>query len=194
MARWTKAVIGGVLLCLLFQTLGFAGSSEGIRQRVVRLHVLAHDDSDAEQALKLQVRDVVSETATSILGDALSREEVMAVLQENLSVLQAAAQHCVYEAGYAHTVQVELTSMYFTTRTYENGTYPAGVYDALRVTIGNGNGRNWWCVLYPPLCVSAAMDAPAAEDVLTQGQCAVVNTPSYAVRFKVVEWWEQLFR
>ncbi len=193
MARWTKAVIGGVLLCLLLQVLGFAGSSEGIRQRVVRLHVLAHDDSETEQALKLQVRDVVSEAAASVLENVTDRDEVLATLQKALPVLQAAAQQCVCEAGYTHAVRVELTSMYFTTRTYESGTYPAGVYDALRVTIGNGNGRNWWCVLYPPLCVSAATNAPTAEDVLTQGQCAVVNTPSYAVRFKVLEWWEQLF-
>ena len=193
MARWTKAVIGGLLLCMLFQTLGFAGSSEGIRQRVVRLHVLAHDDSEAEQALKLRVRDVVSETASSIVGGTTDRDTALLLLQENISALQTAAQHCVYESGCSHAVEVELTSMYFTTRTYENGTYPAGVYDALRVTIGSGNGRNWWCVLYPPLCVSAATGAPTAEDVLTQGQCAVVNTPSYAVRFKVVEWWERLF-
>lgn len=193
MRRWVKALLGGVVLCLLVSLLCFAGSSAGIRERVVRLHVLAHDDSDAEQALKLRVRDAVSAEATRLVGQAVSREEVVAALNEGLSTIQSTAQTCVAEAGYDHAVQVELTDMYFTTRVYESGTYPAGVYEALRVTIGDGAGRNWWCVLYPPLCVSAAMDAPTAEDVLTEGQCRVVSTPSYAVRFKVVEWWEQLF-
>lgn len=185
-------MVGGVVLCLLLQVLGFAGSSEGIRERVVRLHVLAHDDSEEEQALKLLVRDAVSAEATRLVGEAATRDEVVSRLREGLPQLQAAGQRCVCEAGYAHAVRAELTDMYFTTRTYDSGTYPAGVYEAVRVTIGDGAGRNWWCVLYPPLCVSAAMAAPTAEEVLTDGQCAVVNTPPYAVRFKLVEWWESL--
>ena len=192
MKRWIKAITGGLVLCLLFQVCGFAGSSEGIRQRVVRLHVLAHSDSAEEQALKLQVRDAVSAEATVLLRGVQGREEVLVRLEEVLPQLQAVAQQCVTDAGYTHEVTAELAKTYFTTRVYEGGTYPAGVYDALRLTIGDGAGRNWWCVLYPPLCVSAAMEAPTAEEVLTDGQRAVVQTPSYAVRFKLVEWWEAL--
>ena len=194
MKRWTKAIAGGLILCLLLQVLGFAGSSAGIRERVIRLHVLAHDDSDAEQALKLKVRDAVSETAAALVGGVTDREEALRRLRDGLPQLEAAGQACVREAGYAHAVRAELTEMYFTTRAYDEGTYPAGVYDALRITIGDGAGRNWWCVLYPPLCVSAAMKSPTAEDVLTKNQRRVVSTPRYAVRFKVVEWWESLFR
>ena len=194
MKRWTKAIAGGLILCLLLQVLGFAGSSAGIRERVIRLHVLAHDDSDAEQALKLKVRDAVSETAAALVGGVTDREEALRRLRDGLPQLEAAGQACVREAGYAHAVRAELTEMYFTTRAYDEGTYPAGVYDALRITIGDGAGRNWWCVLYPPLCVSAAMKSPTAEDVLTKNQRRVVPTPRYAVRFMVVEWWESLFR
>ncbi len=193
MKRWTRAVIGGIVLCLLVQVLGFAGNSEGIRQRVVRLHVLAHDDSDAEQALKLQVRDAVSDEATRLLDGVTDRSAMLGALQSGLPQLQAVAQQCVYDAGYAHSVSAELTDEYFTTREYDSGTYPAGVYDALRIVIGDGAGRNWWCVLYPPLCVSAAVDAPTAEEVLTDSQMAVVESPRYEVRFKLVEWWESLF-
>ncbi len=192
MKRWVKAITGGLALCVLLQVCGFAGSSEGIRQRVVRLHVLAHSDSAEEQALKLQVRDAVSAEATVLLSGIQGREAVLERLEDVLPRLQAVAQQCVTDAGYTHTVTAELAKTYFTTRVYESGTYPAGVYDALRLTIGDGAGRNWWCVLYPPLCVSAAMEAPTAEEVLTDGQRAVVQTPSYAVRFKLVEWWEAL--
>ena len=194
MKRWTKALAGGLVLCLLLQVLGFAGSSAGIRERVVRLHVLAHDDSDAEQALKLKVRDAVSEAAATLVGDVTDRGEVLARLRDGLTKIEAAGQACVYAEGYEHMVRAELTEMYFTTREYDVGTYPAGVYDALRVTIGDGAGRNWWCVLYPPLCVSVAMKAPTAENVLTKSQRKVVSTPRYAVRFKIVEWWESLFK
>lgn len=194
MKRWTKALAGGLVLCLLLQVLGFAGSSAGIRDRVVRLHVLAHDNSDAEQALKLKVRDAVSEAAATLIGDATNRDDVLTRLRDGLAQIEAAGQACVNAEGYAHAVRAELAEMYFTTREYDVGTYPAGVYDALRVTIGDGAGRNWWCVVYPPLCVSAAMKAPTAEDVLTKGQRKVVSTPRYAVRFKIVEWWESLFK
>ena len=123
MKRWMKAVLGGAVLCLLVSVLCFAGSSAGIRDRVVRLHVLAHDDSDAEQALKLQVRDAVSAEAARLVGDADGREEVLARLREGLPAIQAAAQAQVTQAGYDHAVRAELTEMYFTTRTYEEGTH-----------------------------------------------------------------------
>ena len=194
MKRWTKAIAGGLILCLLLQVLGFAGSSAGIRERVIRLHVLAHDDSDDEQALKLKVRDAVSETASALVGGVPDRADALCRLRAGLPQLEAAGHACVREAGYAHAVRAELTEMYFTARAYDEGTYPAGVYDALRITIGDGAGRNWWCGLYPPLCVAAAMKSPTAEDVLTKNQRRGVSTPRYAVRFKVVEWGESLFR
>lgn len=193
MKRWVKILAGGAVVCLFVQLCGFAGNSEGIRERVVRLHVLAHSDSEEEQALKLKVRDAVAQEAAVLVGNETQRETVLACLRDNLPQLQETAQRCVNEAGAAHEVKAELTAMYFTTREYDSGTYPAGVYDALRITIGDGAGRNWWCVLYPPLCVAAASEAPTAEEVLTEGQLAVVNTPKYAVRFKLVEWWERLF-
>ncbi len=192
MKRWVRVLCGVLAVCLVSSCLAFAGASEGIRRRVVRLHVLAHDDSEAEQALKLRVRDTVSDTVTALLGEERERDDVLARLREILPAVEAAAQQCVYDAGYAHPVRAELTDMYFTTREYDSGTYPAGVYEALRITIGDGAGRNWWCVLYPPLCVSAAMQAPTADEVLTEGQQAVIATSKYAVRFKLVEWWERV--
>lgn len=193
MARWVRALLGGVVLCVLVQALGFAGCCEGIRQRVVRLHVLAHSNSEADQALKLQVRDAVTAAAEGLLSGDETRTQALETLQAALPALQEAAQAQVYAAGQTYPVTVQLTKTAFTTRTYEDITLPAGVYDALQVTIGDGAGRNWWCVVYPPLCVSAAVDADALDAVLTEGQQTVTRTPRYAVRFKVVEWWYALF-
>lgn len=193
MTRWLRAATGGVILCLLMQLLGFAAACEGLRAATVRLHVLAHSDSEADQALKLQVRDTVTAEAARLLADTDTHDEALAVLASSLPRLTAAAQQTVYAAGYTYPVRAELTEMYFTTRTYDSGTFPAGMYDALRISIGDAAGRNWWCVVYPPLCVSAATKPVRPDAVLTDRQTKVTKTPQYAVRFKLVEWFTSLF-
>ncbi len=189
MTRWLRAVTGGVVISLLVSWLGFAGACEGLRECTVRLHVLANSDSDEDQALKLRVRDTVTEVAAALLGECDSQAQALATLETALPSLIEAAQQTVYESGYTYPVTAELTEAYFTTRTYDSGTFPAGVYDTLRIRIGAARGRNWWCVVYPPLCVGAAIDRPAAT--LPQRQTAVTQTSRYAVRFKLVEWWNR---
>lgn len=193
MTRWLRAATGGVILCLLMQLLGFVGACEELRDSTVRLHVLAHSDSDADQALKLKVRDAVTAAAADLLADTDSHDEALAVLEASLPTLTATAQQTVYAAGYTYPVRAELTEMYFTTREYDSGTFPAGTYDALRVSIGDAKGRNWWCVVYPPLCVSAATKPDTTATPLTDRQTKVTKTPKYAVRFKFVEWLTSLF-
>ncbi|MBR2338998.1 MAG: stage II sporulation protein R [Clostridia bacterium] len=193
MSRWLKAITGGLLLTLLFQFCGFAGNCDAIRTGVVRVHILAHSDSAEDQALKLKVRDAVTAAGADVLDGT---EDVTAARQKlgaALPALCAAAQQCVYENGYPYEVRGELTNMYFTTRTYDSGTFPAGYYDAVRFTIGAGEGRNWWCVMYPPLCVSAAADPDTLSDTFTDAQTDMIeNSGRYEVRFKLVEWWERL--
>ena len=114
--------------------------------------------------------------------------------EEALEKIQAIAEQTVAKAGYTYPVKVELTRMYFTTRQYGDVTLPAGTYDAIRVTLGEGKGQNWWCVVYPPLCVGAATEGVQGLD---NRQQAFVNGGDYAVRFKVVEWLEsflEIFR
>lgn len=189
MSRWIKALTGGLLLTLFMQFCGFAGTCSQIRQDVLRVHILANSDSEADQALKLNVRDAVLGAGEGLLDGITSREEAKVRLQQALPTLQAAAQRCVYDNGYDYPVQVQTVNMYFTTRSYESDTYPAGYYDAVRFTIGDGVGKNWWCVLYPPLCVSAAVD----KSTLSDSQTAVIqNGQRYQVRFKVLEWIEEL--
>lgn len=194
MTRWLRAVTGGVMVCFLMNLLGFAGACEGLRGETVRLHVLANSDSAADQALKLEVRDAVTATAAALLTDVTTHDEALAVLASSLPLLTDTARQCVTDAGYTYPVRAEIISMYFTTRTYDSGTFPAGVYDTLRISIGEAAGRNWWCVVYPPLCVSAASKPADPDAVLTDRQVKVTKTPSYAVRFKLVEWFTALFQ
>lgn len=185
--RMIKAICGGLALCLLLSVGGVYGQVTAVQQEVVRLHVLANSDSTADQTLKLQVRDAVTAAAAQWTADSPAAARTQA--REALPHLQAVAQDTLRQAGCDDAVQVEFTQMYFTTRQYGDTTLPAGMYDAVRVTIGAGKGQNWWCVMYPPLCVGGA----TGRDTLSP----VTNNPPHVLRFKVVEWIEsflQLFR
>ena len=191
MNRWIRALVGGLILSLCLSLCGFEGRCDDLRSRVLRLHILANSDSEADQALKLKVRDAVVEASAGWLDGVETAADAEAVLDARLSELTAVAKDTVRQAGYDYPVTAERCEMYFTTRQYGSVTLPAGRYRAVRFIIGEGAGHNWWCVLFPPLCVSAATEAATTADVLTQEEDAIVTEPGrYAVRLKIVEWWE----
>lgn len=166
---------------------------DNIRESVLRLHVLANSDDEADQNLKLKVRDRLLEVSNEIYSNAKTREDAIESTESNLALLQSEAQKVVIANGYNYPVSVELEDTYFTTRTYDNITLPAGEYKALRVIIGEGAGHNWWCVMFPPLCISAASDNEAQlDDVLTDEQMEFVQGTQYEARFKCVEWYEEI--
>ena len=192
--HFLKALACGLVACVLLSMGRFTAVCGEIRSEVVRLHVLANSDSEADQALKLKVRDAVLAAADGLLDGVTDPAAAVERVSAQLPHLKAAAAACIEEHGYSYPVNVELTEMYFTTRTYDAGTLPAGRYQALRVTIGEGAGHNWWCVVYPPLCLSAAAEPTRLNDVLDEQACEVVEQPErYEVRFKVVEWLEEWF-
>ena len=189
-----RALTMGLVAATLLTFGRFTAVCGEIRSEVVRLHVLANSDSDEDQALKLRVRVAVLAAADGMLDGVDSTDAALQTMQTQLPRLRAAAQECVVQNGYDYPVSVEVCEMYFTTRTYDAGTLPAGRYNALRVTIGEGAGHNWWCVVYPPLCLSAAGRPAQLEDVLDEEACeAVEHAERYEVRFKVVEWLEEWF-
>lgn len=167
-----------------------------LADRVVRLHVLANSDSEEDQALKLLVRDRVLARATELLTEAGSREEAESLLRAELPELEELAARELRANGCGYSVTAELTATEFPTREYDGFTLPAGEYLALRVVIGQGAGRNWWCVVFPPLCTAASADVPAAALAagLTEDQVGLITEEDrgYVLKFKAVEWWEQL--
>ena len=166
-----------------------------IRSSVLRMHVLANSDSEEDQALKLQVRDRLLEISREIYSHAATREEAIRQTNTHLQLLQEEAQKVVALRGYDYRVSVALENSYFTTRTYGDVTLPAGNYQALRVVIGEGEGHNWWCVMFPPLCISAASEDEAQlSEVLTPQQMELVETDGYEVRFKCVELYEEFMK
>lgn len=192
MKRWIWAVAMGLCGCLMLSLCGFTATCEDIAGRVLRLHVIAASDSAEDQAIKLQVRDAILAETAGLLDGVTEREEAQARLTAALPRITDAGDRCLQELGSDDTVTAELCTMYFTTRQYDTVTLPAGEYEALRVTIGEGNGQNWWCVVFPPMCLSGACDT-ALDDVLTADETEVVtDAAQYRVRLKVVEWYYAL--
>ncbi len=186
-----------VLLSLVFSVLlsicALNTECSEIRGSVLRLHVLANSDSSDDQALKLKVRDRLLSISGEIFSGAKSREEAAAAAQASLGRLQREAEDVIAASGCDYPVSVSLENCYFNTRTYDNITLPAGQYQALRVVIGKGEGHNWWCVMFPPLCVSPASDDETElSDVLSSEQLELVEGDGYEIKFKCVEVYEEV--
>ena len=192
---WEIALLLGVAVCLLSGAKALHTQVE-LADKVVRLHVLANSDSEEDQALKLQVRDAVLDRAEDLLAQTSSRAEAEGKLRGQLLEFERLAEAVVREAGYDYEVTAELTDTEFPTREYEGFTLPAGEYLALRILIGEAAGRNWWCVVFPPLCTAATADVPASAMAagFTEDEVRLITEEDrgYVLKFKAVEFWETL--
>lgn len=139
------------------------GDRQTLNEELLRLHVVANSDNSQDQAIKLRVRDAVIESISEDLAKIGDFETAKAYIRENLPKIQQAANAMLVALGCEPTAQVTLQQEVFDTRVYDTFTLPAGVYESLRVTIGEGAGKNWWCVVFPTLCVPATSDG--FEDV-----------------------------
>ncbi len=169
---------------------------EEIYDTVVRLHVLANSDSEEDQALKLEVRDAVLEVTAPLLRDCKTQDEARELLLSRFPEIQAAAERVIADAGRNDSVTLTLDLEDYPERTYDSFCFPAGTYLSLRVSIGAGEGQNWWCCLFPPICKSTAtVSTNSAEDAfvqvgLTPDQYKIItetDRPVYKVRFKLLE-------
>lgn len=190
-----KAVACGAVLAVTFSICGFSAKCDNIRNNVLRLHVLANSDSPEDQALKLKVKDAVLAVSDEIFSECESESEAAEAASRAAGLFQNAAENVIFENGYAYPVTVEVADTWFEKRIYDDFTLPAGTYEALRVVIGSGEGHNWWCVMFPALCLPAASETGDFSEVLSEAETDMVERPqSYAARFKVVELFEKARR
>ena len=186
-----RAVFCGFLLTVTASFFPFAAASAELSDEVVRLHIVANSDSTEDQRVKLLVRDAVLQEAADWYGDAKTLEEANSALCVHLGAIESAANDVLQKSGSADRATVQMTDQYFPTRDYETFSFPAGKYRTLKITIGEGKGHNWWCVVFPALCLPAAEED--AFSTLTQAQRELVQQPDrYQVKFKAVEWFEAL--
>lgn len=187
------SVTVGIVVAILFSICSFAKTSEEIRSDVLRLHVIANSDTSVDQNLKLRLRDYILQEGKDIFNGSVNVENAVEKIEPVLPELEKSAKEFVNRAGFDYDVKISLSNEYFTTRTYETVTLPAGKYLALRVVIGSGEGHNWWCVMFPPMCVPAADKKDEIENVFSEKEIKLVESkPKYEPRFKVVEIYEQL--
>lgn len=188
----------GLISAILFTNFtDFGKTLYSIENDVLRMHILANSDSKEDQELKLCVRDRLIEKSDEIFEDCNTLEEMKACVEEKKEEINDIALDVIHEKGYNYTVDTQVVNMEFDSREYGEITMPAGNYDALRVTIGEAEGHNWWCVMYPPLCIPAAekvtADKKTAEDYFDKKQLDVMENPEeYQVKFKCVEWYDSL--
>lgn len=164
--------------------------SEDISTKVFRLHILANSNEDYDQKLKLKVRDRVLSVSESLFSDCKSVEEAIKVSQNNIELFRNTAQKVIAFYGYTYDTNVYVTKEYFNTREYDNFTLPAGMYDSLKIEIGQGKGHNWWCVMFPSVCLSGCTDD--FNETLTQEEKEMIESGKYVVRFKAVEIYERI--
>lgn len=187
-----------VLVILLILSVPFLPlHDEGeIYENTLRLHVKANSDREEDQELKLKVRDAVLERTEEMAKNAKNKEESQKLFSENIDIIRQVAEETVEENGYSYPVTVSLGEEYFPEKTYNDVTLPEGRYTALRVNIGEAEGQNWWCVLFPPLCVSSAQSKEElAEAGFTPNQVRILtdgDSPTYKVRFRILEWAQEI--
>ena len=190
-----RKVLKRIEICLLAAVLfwfgGLVADRQTLRRELVRLHVVAASDLEVDQRIKLQVRDAVVESLKADMVRMADAREAKAYLRENLPKIEQLANKTLTELGCVDRASVSLAVEEFGTRVYDTFTLPAGVYDALRITIGEGKGKNWWCVVFPSLCVPATSDGFADTAVGAGFSESLTGTlegeKGYEVRFFLLD-------
>ena len=187
---------------LLFLGLFPVHGEDEIYDTVVRLHVLANSDSEEDQALKLRVRDAVLAVTSPLLADCKTQDEARAVIKAHEDDIITAAEQVIHSEGRDDRVSLLLGNEEYPQRDYDSFCFPAGEYLSLRVCIGDAEGQNWWCCLFPPLCLgTSTVSTEDAEDAfisvgLTPSQYKIITEsekPVYKVRFKLLELLQGLW-
>lgn len=192
-----RRVLALFVACLVCTALWAEATQVRLASQVIRLHVLANSDSEEDQALKLEVRDRVLETTSALLAGETEPQAAAVLLDQHLDdIAQTAAQE-ISAQGHDDRVEVRLEQTWFPTRQYQGISLPAGNYLALRVLIGAAEGHNWWCVVFPTLCVPASSEGfqETAEASGLSGQLAETLTREgggYEIRFQLLDWLGQI--
>lgn len=163
-------------------------TSENISDKVLRLHILANSDSTDDQDLKLKVKNYFLEnTADLFVGKTL--EENIEIAENNIPYIEELCNECIAQNGYDYTAKVTVDEEYFDTRVYDDFTLPAGTYNSIKIEIGQGSGHNWWCIVFPSVCLSAC--SKSMSEYLTDEEMNLI-TDGYTPKFKVVEIYEKI--
>ena len=190
--KWTLTMLIVTMVIGVLPT-----DAEGeIYDDTLRLHILANSDRSEDQALKLEIRDRILKKYGALLKSGDSITEAKASVERLLPEIEIDAKGWITELGYDYDVEATLSVEWYETREYESFTLPAGYYSSLRIIIGNGEGKNWWCVMYPPLCMEMASEsAPGDDGVIdySKEEIELITSGKYQVKFKILEELSRTF-
>lgn len=186
-----------IVLYIAFSFTYFGAACESVRSDVVRLHILANSDSKSDQEVKLLVRDALLKENTKLLSDGVTTGNAEEYFSENKAVLLKVAKETLEKNNFDYDVSISLGEEYFETRKYGELVFPAGEYTSLKVVLGEGKGHNWWCVMFPPLCVPSAAEVETDESktayyLTPSGEKIVNGGNKYVIKFKFLEIYEEL--
>ncbi|MCH5299836.1 MAG: stage II sporulation protein R [Ruminococcus sp.] len=187
-----KSFCCAFVLTIMLTLIPFEASCQEIQQDVFRLHILANSDSEEDQSLKLKVRDEILKYTENFYKSSNSKEEAIKITAENLQSIANKAKEIVFENGYDYQVKARVADVYFNTRTYENVIMPSGTYKALQIEIGNAEGKNWWCVMYPSLCVGASANYQELKDNMNDNEYNLLTKEKTVYKFKIIEYFEKI--
>ena len=187
MRIWEMSLLLALCFSLCIGTWAQAKQSS-LSSSLVRLHVIAVSDDEYEQSLKLRVRDGVLSYISPKLRDVTSAQQAQEIIKNELDGIKVAAE----SSAEGRSVEVTLSQEYYPTRNYEKFSLPAGKYQSLRVILGEGEGHNWWCVVFPPLCISAAEQEQAVESMSEDMRGIVTEEDGDEYKFRILELWGEL--
>lgn len=178
--------------------------SNNLSDSVFRLHIIANSNSEADQNLKLKVRDNIIKYMNSLTLNSADKNNIISIVSNNLNSFKDIAIKTIQENGYNYNVNIEIGNFYFPTKTYGDISFPSGTYDALKIEIGEAIGQNWWCVLFPPLCLVGSSTGIVPEEsknilkdnitsegyeLISEGNNSDNNVPDIKIKFKIIEFF-----
>lgn len=186
-----RSLLFALVFSVLLSFTRFDASCENMRKNILRVHIIANSDSEADQAVKLKVRDAVIAFTGNIFNGCESLNDAENTAKERLGKINAVCRETLDKNGFSYLVSVKIGDAFFDTREYDSFTLPAGYYRSLIITLGEGKGHNWWCVIYPSVCIGGSK--ANIKKIGRESEIAT-NPKKYKVRFKLVELYENLKR
>ena len=185
-------VLFGLICAIVLSFANFETRCDELRQGVLRLHIIANSDSEADQALKLVVRDEILKSSTDIFKNCDSVDDAIITACAKIEDINLIANNVIKQNGFDYSAAVSVGERYFDTREYDGFTLPAGNYKSLIVDLGAAEGKNWWCVVFPCVCVPSATEASLTESVSIEAANTAQNAPKYEIKFKSMEIYEKI--
>ncbi|MBQ3547929.1 MAG: stage II sporulation protein R [Clostridia bacterium] len=181
------------LICAIMLSLShFSAACDDLRQNVLRLHIIANSDSEADQALKIMIRDEILKNTDGIFSDADNLEKAQSSVVNNLGTFEKIANEVIKQNGFNYKAVATFGASDFNTRYYDDFALPAGEYQSLIITLGDGKGKNWWCVVYPTVCIPAASKGKLEDSVKSESAQIARGSKRFVMRFKTVEVYEKI--